>query len=131
MSLFSWLGNMVVLKPSLVSALSLFLCVIKTNKPWDQTETGSGRRRDLSILQPSSVGESKREPVSWTVENNHPLHITSSHHFTLTEQHANTTVHSKRCNSLKISGVRKISFHFSIWTKRTPPTKNLPGFEPD
>lgn len=67
----------------LYQSLSLFLCVIKTNKPWDQTETGSGRqnggrRRDLSI-EPSSVGESKREPVSWTVENNHPLHITSFH----------------------------------------------------
>lgn len=75
--------GLIVLKPSLVTALSLFLCVIKTNKPWHQTETGSGkqnrgRRRDLNI-QPSSVGESKREPVSWTVENNQPLHITSFH----------------------------------------------------
>lgn len=61
MSLFSWLGNMIVLKPSLVSALSLFLWVIKTNKPWDQAldDRAEEDRRDLA--QPRSVGESKRE----------------------------------------------------------------------
>lgn len=43
--LFSWLGELIVLKPSLVSAPTLFLWVIKTNKPWDQTKTSSGRKK--------------------------------------------------------------------------------------
>lgn len=67
-SLFSWLGSMIVLKPSLVSALSLFLWVIKTNKPWDQTKAPEDRaeedRKDLNIFittQLGTIGEGKRE----------------------------------------------------------------------
>lgn len=62
---FSWLGNMIVLKPSLVSAPSLFLWVIKTNKPRDQNKTGSGRQEGEEIwtylAQLSSVDESKQD----------------------------------------------------------------------
>lgn len=96
-SLFSWLCNMIVLKPSLVSAPSLFLWVIKTNKPRDQAKTGSGTQKTGEIwtylAQPGSVGESKtgcQRTGLWKIITHH----STSHHFTLTEQNTNATVYS-------------------------------------
>ncbi len=59
-SLFSWLGNMIVLKPALVSDPSLFLWVIKTNKHGiklrhgreDRTEED---RQDLNIFSAAKL----------------------------------------------------------------------------
>lgn len=82
-SLFSWPGDEIVPKPSTASARSLFPCVIKTNKPWDQKPRQAledGTERFQHMAQASSVGESKRETVSWAAQWKIIPHSASHHH---------------------------------------------------